>query len=732
MRYLKSERSSKKRQSGSSKRSSHEMRALCVLFVGVLALTFAGSHLLDDRYATSKARALMGFAGRDFDDSLDDLFSSVMRFQAVNLARFYETSSAPGTREELVEFAKGMRVDEITVAGPDRRWKVSSDEKVGRGFLASNEFSAAFLNLYEEGHDEVIQPFRPSIDNPEVFAKYVAVPFPDRSGILEVGVYESSIASDDYGFFSDIWISDWRVGGTGWFITADARTKRIIAPSFGMPVEIAGRTTDELGLKAAAAGDWAFDPDPVVFAGEPCWVSSRSFAEHDIYIVLPLREFAVERTMILVLPAVLLIVVFVVVAFMLHKRDVARAAEESLRDAELERLESDIRLAAVIQHNSLPQHFPPYPEIADRIGIYAAMKPAREVGGDFYDFRRVGAHKLLFTVADVSDKGVPAAMFMMRAKVTLLGECSSRSDLAAGVEATNRMLCAGNDDGMFVTAWVGVLDLSTGVLNYVNAGHNPPLVRRADGSTEFLAGDPDLPLGVMEGESYVIRESRLAAADILLVYTDGVTEAANANGDLFGEDRLVKTFSTDITDSKGICDNILATVATFASGTRQSDDITVLAVKVNGLAGADKSAVSRIARRSIRPVPCDAHVDKAVFPAVEASVQESEAFIGSACPGPDAAVVIDELVSNIVRCSQAKSFSITVTAGRVIEVADDGIPFNPLQSDSADIESLPDGGVNGHMGLFIVQQLAESVVYERKDGRNVLTVTMKPESVKKV
>lgn len=712
------------------KRSTHETKGFVILFGVIFVVVAVAAHVIGREYANRAARFRLFQDGYDYEESLNSLFASVLRDKALNITRFYGSSTAEITKEDLRMLSEQMQIDEISISGTNRCWIVATDENAIGQPLTEGRGTAEFLSLYDGAEPVLIQDFRRSVSNPEIRAKYVAAAFPDRSGVAEVGIYESSLSDDRYGYF-DHWTDDWFIGKTGHAVAADGATGIIVGGELGFVDGVVGRRMGEIGLVPVEGDEDDFsEPRTVKVGGEPCWVSSRTFAGHEIFLVLPKREFAVERSLIFILPLVMLVIVSAVVAFVLRKRNAAREAIESMRDAELERLESDIRLAAVIQHNSLPQIFPPYPEIADRVGIYAAMKPAREVGGDFYDFRRIGANRLLFAVADVSDKGVPAAMFMMRAKVTLLGECSSRSDLAAGVEATNRQLCAGNDDGMFVTAWVGLLDLTTGSLHYVNAGHNPPLLRRADGTTKFMEGESDLPLGVMEGESYVIRESRMTTGDVLLVYTDGVTEAANTTGDLFGDDRLVKTCSSAITDSKDVCDNVLATVATFASGASQSDDITVMAIRLNADVQSQSSALNRLARRTIRTASRNDRVARAVFPAAEASVEASAEFIAKACPGPDAAVVIDELVSNIVRCSQAKTFSISVTDGRTIEVSDDGIPFNPLLSDSADIESLPDGGVNGHMGLFIVRQLAESVVYERKGDRNVLTVTMKPQSVR--
>ena len=248
------------------------------------------------------------------------------------------------------------------------------------------------------------------------------------------------------------------------------------------------------------------------------------------------------------------------------------------------RADAELAMAKSIQTNVLPSTFPPYPNLVDRIDVFARMITAKEVGGDFYDFYFVTGSKLALVIADVSGKGIPAAMFMMRAKTTLQGLVKGGGDLAEAVRATNERLAESNDANMFVTAWVGIVDIETGEVEYVNAGHNPPVVKRRDGSIEFLEGKSGPPLAAVSGIAYRKHAFRLGSNDGLILYTDGVTEAANPQQELYGDERLRATVKglVGVRDAQAMLGGIVDSVRSFANGAEQSDDITMLALKLCG------------------------------------------------------------------------------------------------------------------------------------------------------
>lgn len=250
------------------------------------------------------------------------------------------------------------------------------------------------------------------------------------------------------------------------------------------------------------------------------------------------------------------------------------------------RIDKELEFAKTIQHSAIPTVFPPYPGHSE-FDIYAAMDTAKEVGGDFYDFYFVGENKLGFLIADVSGKGIPAAMFMMTAKTIIKGYAESGKSVDEVFTIANEKLCESNEAGMFVTAWFGELDLLTGKVEFVNAGHNPPLVRHKDSTFDYLKSKPSFVIAGMEGMKYRRNEFFLSPGDEIYLYTDGVTEATDSENRLYGEERLVRFLNTlHGLSGEEICHAVKADVAEFVGDAPQFDDITMLYLKYNG--GAEK------------------------------------------------------------------------------------------------------------------------------------------------
>lgn len=246
------------------------------------------------------------------------------------------------------------------------------------------------------------------------------------------------------------------------------------------------------------------------------------------------------------------------------------------------RIDADLKMAKDIQSSALPNIFPAFPQRSD-FDIYARMDTAKEVGGDFYDYYMTDSNHLHVLIADVSGKGIPAAMFMMRAKTQLASLTKSGSPIDEVFSRGNDALCEGNDAGMFVTAWQGGINLETGVVKFANGGHNPPVLKRANGQFEYLKSKVNLVLAGMEGAPYKEQEFTIEKGDTLFLYTDGVTEATDAHNELYGEDRLLNILnSREFTDMKDLCDSVKADVDKFVAEAPQFDDITMVAFKYIG------------------------------------------------------------------------------------------------------------------------------------------------------
>ena len=252
-----------------------------------------------------------------------------------------------------------------------------------------------------------------------------------------------------------------------------------------------------------------------------------------------------------------------------------------------ERVEGELRAAHDIQMSILPKM--PLPSQHAEFCLCAVLAPAREVGGDFYDFFEIDEGHLCVVIADVAGKGVPASLFMAVIKTLIKAKAMYGRSVAEILAEVNEEIARDNDQTMFVTVFCGVLDLNTGELTYANAGHNPPLLLSRGAAPTFLPVNRQPALGAMDGVSYQDEKLILLAGDRLLLYTDGVIEAANPSGDFYTEARLLSEANRFAAQSvRTVLEETLASVHAFANGAEQSDDITVMLLEYRG-------------RRQIRP-----------------------------------------------------------------------------------------------------------------------------------
>jgi serine phosphatase RsbU (regulator of sigma subunit)/anti-sigma regulatory factor (Ser/Thr protein kinase) len=401
--------------------------------------------------------------------------------------------------------------------------------------------------------------------------------------------------------------------------------------------------------------------------------------------------------------------------------DTVSALGETIIEIE-HRNEVELATAKAIQESALPRTFPPFPEI-ESFDIYASMNAAKEVGGDFYDFFLIDERTLGFLIADVSGKGIPGALFMMAAKTQVENYMTTGMDLAQAILCTNRHLCANNDAGMFVTVWAATLDYWSGKLTYVNAGHNPPLLRH-EGSWSWLTKRGGLFLGTFETAKYRSSELTLRPGDQLLLYTDGVNEAFSVNDEEYGNDRLEAFLSEHTTlRPRELTQALRADVAAWAEGAEQSDDITILTLEFGQVAE----------RRDMISVPADIAqlVQVHAFMHEELNFHEAPKAVFSALD-----VAVEELFCNV--CNYAYPDATPENPGEVcvglhfdddepsvtITLSDEGVPFNPLEKPreavqaGTEADNLPVGG----LGILIAERSVDGMEYERTGSNNVLTL----------
>ena len=383
------------------------------------------------------------------------------------------------------------------------------------------------------------------------------------------------------------------------------------------------------------------------------------------------------------------------------------------------RIDKELEYAKQIQLSALPTNFPTGADYS----IYAQMIAAKEVGGDFYDFYQINDTTVAFLAADVSGKGIPAAMFMMTAKTIIKDLAENGMAVNEIFTKANAKLCENNEADMFVTAWMGILDLQTGKLQYANAGHNPPLLKRGDGNFEYLRARAGFVLAGIDGFRYQVNELELKAGDRLLLYTDGVTEATNAASALYGEDRLLDFMNGNATmPATQLLPALKADIDGFVGEAPQFDDITMLLF-------------------DYQPQKEGAPMISKTFPANTEALPEVLGFVeekleGYACAMKDQmalCIAIEEVFVNVANYAYgAQTGHVTLELAfdeptRIVtfRVSDEGVPFDPLQKEDPDVTLSMEERQIGGLGIFIVKKTMDTVRYAYQDGKNILTMTKK-------
>ena len=381
------------------------------------------------------------------------------------------------------------------------------------------------------------------------------------------------------------------------------------------------------------------------------------------------------------------------------------------------RIDKELEYAKQIQLSALPTNFPE----DEGYNIYAQMIAAKEVGGDFYDFYKLNDTTVAFLAADVSGKGIPAAMFMMTAKTIIKDLAESGMPVNEIFTRANEKLCENNESGMFVTAWMGILDLETGNLQFANAGHNPPLLKRENGGFEYLKTRAGFVLAGMEGIRYRVGELTLSPGDRLFLYTDGVPEATNTENQLYGEERLLAFMNqNDSMEATELLPTLKANIDEFVGDAPQFDDITMLIF-------------------DYKPQQGGVHMMNKTFPAKIEALSDVLGFVDQTlesfgCPmkvQTAVCVAIEEIFVNVAHYAYGDGEGdMTLGIGfdeesRTItfRMSDKGTPFDPLKKPDPDITLSAEEREIGGLGIFITKKTMNSVTYAYENGENVLTMT---------
>jgi len=385
-----------------------------------------------------------------------------------------------------------------------------------------------------------------------------------------------------------------------------------------------------------------------------------------------------------------------------------------------ERMQDELNVGRDIQMSMVPETFPAFPD-RDEFDIHALLLPAREIGGDFYDYFFVERDKLCICVGDVSGKGVPAALFMAVTKTMIKSTATEDHSPASIMTRVNDEISQDNPSCMFITLFLGILDVDTGEFRYTNAGHPYPYLKRPNGSVDTLKQVHGPVVGAMDGVAYSEDSVNLARDDQLLIFTDGITEAMDLSDQLYGEQRVIELFqSVTDTGSDATVSATLNSVESFAGEAEQADDITILALRYcteprvvagerleitigNQLAEIDRvnDSFNELAERCDIPMPVSLKIN----------------------------MVFDELLTNVISYaySDEESHSIEILMGCTdsrlsISISDDGAPFNPFTREDPDTTLSLEEREMGGLGIHLVKNAMDETAYQRRHNRNIVTL----------
>ena len=679
--------------------------ATIALYVALIGISW----VIGTRQAEKRTEAMLDYADSDILVTLDGAIDTMLEHVAVTCARKF-SKVARYTQDEVAAVAKTFDIDELNIVDRTGRIIATNDPDGMDVDMNLKDETRPFSALTNGVTKVVSQPFRRNAYG-NSWRKYLGVPFADGDGYIQIGLDDSrmeGMIGSQLAFLFDEELND-----TVCYLCADVRTGALVSTHWnGGKVP----TLAEIGFDETSALDSGETFEQTLF-GQKAFCRSHVFGGYRFIVAVPNATYYGTRDAILAVLAVLL--AFVLGAFAILLMRISGDADRIkafYRKEELARAR-EMDIAKTIQAATLPAEVPDSRHAA----LAASMTPARDIGGDFYDFFPLDSRHGVFLVADVSGKGITAALYMMTAKTIIKDTLLSEHDISDAITKVNKDLSRNNPANMFLTAWIGVMNLENGRVEFVNAGHNPPVLRKADGSVSWISGKSGPMLAFMDDVNYRSQTVDLSPGDALFLYTDGVTEAMDPKAKLFGEKRLIDTLSVAPSgDPESLCRLVRASVAAFAAGAPAADDLTVLAVKY----------VSRPCRylRTFPPTQegiasASAFLDEFA----ESLMAKAEILDIQPSAVPMLHVILDEITSNIVKHSGASGFEIDIElidnpAGVKLLFIDDGVAYDPLThtdpNTSIPAAERPIGG----LGIMMVKKMADSVSYERKLNRNFLSV----------
>lgn len=581
----------------------------------VLIVTFASAmffqYILETNMSKNSANRLIRGCMEEIDADISDTSDEYM-LQLTNQVR---REIGFGYNYNLASLCERYNFTEISIID-ENGIIIESSNADNIGFdMSSGEQSSEFMCLLDD-ETEYVQDYGPISRDAKVYRKYAGMAFSDHKGFVQTGYNTNSFQNIVSRQVKTI-ANNQKVGNTGGVIILDNKFD-IVSASNG--INIRQLKKRDLSFLKDAINDGEVRLKDI--EGNRMYVASTYTEGYYVVVFYPYEEAVLAQKVSLYVSLFSMLLIFSTMFFaiyMLIKHIVVRQIVKMTQSLSIisagnlnevvnvrsnkefsslsddinttvntlkryiaeaaARIDKELEFAKSIQNSALPEPV----SMDERYDIYATMHTAKEVGGDFYDFYKTNDNVVNFLVADVSGKGIPAAMFMMRAKSVLKSLTERGLSVDDVFTSGNEALCQENDAGMFVTAWQGSLDLLDGQVYFANAGHNLPAIKKKGGKFELIKQKVNLVLGGMEGIPYNLGDMKLEPGDIVYLYTDGVTEATNAENELFGEERMLEALNAKEYDSlKELCEAVKKAIDGFVKEADQFDDITMVALWYKG------------------------------------------------------------------------------------------------------------------------------------------------------
>ena len=601
---------------------------LLIFVIGAFLITLCLSFYLQTRESHSNSIDLIDLK---LDDAVKQIKLNTRNVEAIRIMTESEALAKARALAEIIynntevlkekgwpeRMEKILDVDEVHIINKDGIIIASSS---ATGYdMASNAQSKEFLAGLGNPNFEYVQEAQPRGMDKKIF-QYTGVSRLDETGIVQIGYYPTRLANAmslaDIKNLAD----GFRIGNHGSILIT--KSGKIVS---SIDEKLLGLRMDSFGIQSGTLNKK--EPFYATIEGKKYLCKPKIFSPYVLIGILPVDEMYVSRNemvrSLIISNTILFSIVFLLVSFLvdrvvisgifhvnrslekitegnLNERVDVRSNPEfvslsdginstvsALKEAITEaaaRIDKELEFAREIQLSSLPTVFPPYPDRPE-FDIFAAIFTAKEVGGDFYDFFMIDEDHLAIVIADVSGKGIPAALFMMTSKTMIQNLAESGRSPAKIFTDANRHLCDNNEAEMFVTAFLGILEISTGKFTYVNAGHNKPLFRQSSKGYDWIHTKPGFILAGLDTTQYKQAEITLNSGDLIFFYTDGITEAMDQSGELFGNDRLKDFLNTPEvihSDPYNLIRIVKEEIDKFANNAPQADDITMLAFQYKG------------------------------------------------------------------------------------------------------------------------------------------------------